>query len=117
MLPTPKRSKYKAVKTVVDGRKFDSKAEARRFIELSALLQSGHISNLRCQVAFSLAPGVKFADATRIKPGIRFVADFCYLDASKKEVIEDVKGMITPVYRLKKHLMLSVLGLHVTEVK
>lgn len=43
----PKKSKYGAVKTEVDGIKFDSKHEALRYQELRLLEQAGEITNLR----------------------------------------------------------------------
>jgi hypothetical protein len=44
-------------------------------------------------------------------------ADFVYLEtATGEQVIEDVKGMITPEYRIKAKLM-AAQGLPVTEVR
>lgn len=43
----PKKSKYGAVKTEVDGIMFDSKREASRYQELRLLEQAGEIANLR----------------------------------------------------------------------
>lgn len=37
------KNKYKAVKTTVDGIKFDSKAEARRYTQLKLLERAGQI--------------------------------------------------------------------------
>jgi hypothetical protein len=48
----PKKSKYGAVKTEVDGIMFDSKREASRYQELRLLEQAGEITNLRLQVPF-----------------------------------------------------------------
>ncbi|WP_416330384.1 DUF1064 domain-containing protein, partial [[Clostridium] innocuum] len=52
----PKKSKYGAVKTEVDGIMFDSKREASRYQELRLLEQAGEITNLRLQVPFELIP-------------------------------------------------------------
>ena len=52
----PKRSKYGAIKTEVDGIKFDSKHEASRYKELRLLEQAGEITNLRLQVPYILFP-------------------------------------------------------------
>ena len=49
----------------------------------------GEISDLRRQVAYELVPSVRFADANRAKPAIRYVADFVYVEKGA-EVIEDV---------------------------
>lgn len=55
----PKKSKYGAVKTEVDGIKFDSKREASRYQELRLLEQAGEITNLLLQVPFELIPKSK----------------------------------------------------------
>lgn len=96
--------------------KFDSRAEARRWGHLCMQLRAGEISELRRQVAYELVPAVKFADASRVKPAIRYVADFVYVEKGA-EVIEDVKGVLTPEFKLKRHLMKALLGLEVRLVK
>lgn len=110
-------AKYGNKKTVTpDGVKFDSRAEARRWGHLCMQLRAGEISDLRRQVAYELVPAVKFADASRVKPAIRYVADFVYMEKGA-EVIEDVKGVLTPEFKLKRHLMKALLGLEVRLVK
>lgn len=119
-LKTPKKpSKYRNRKTALDGITFDSEREASRYLELQALAKRGLIEDLRHQVPFELAPGVRFSDEKRAKPALRYVADFAYrLDG--REVVEDVKSSITAkaaAYRIKRHLMLAVHGIEVREVK
>jgi hypothetical protein len=47
-----------------------------------------------------------------------YVADFVYREAGKSEmIVVDVKGMRTPVYRLKRKLMLACHGIDVLEVE
>lgn len=99
-----------------DGLKFDSVAELHRWTHLCILQRAGLISDLRRQVAFELVRGVKFAGAARARPAIRYVADFVYLEHGA-EVIEDVKGVETPEFKLKRHLMLALLGREVRVVK
>lgn len=102
-------NKFGAIKTEVAGITFDSKAEARRYGQLIMLERAGHIAGLTRQVPFVLAPSVKFEGAKRIKPALRYVADFCYSDIKTgRVVVEDVKGAITPLFRVKQHLMKSV---------
>ena len=119
---TAKRSgvggaKYGNKKTVTpDGVKFDSRAEARRWGHLCMQLRAGEISELRRQVAYELVPAVKYSDASRVKQAIRYVADFVYVEKGV-EVIEDVKGVLTPEFKLKRHLMKALLGLEVRLVK
>lgn len=80
--------------------------------------QEGEIHSLECQVKFVLAESVKFANESRRKPAIKYVADFVYQEKGQL-VVEDVKSKMTrslPVYRLKKHLMKSVHGLEIREI-
>ena len=49
-------NKYGNVKVVVNGRKFDSKHEAKRYSELLLLQRAGKIRDLKCQVVFELIP-------------------------------------------------------------
>lgn len=105
-------SKYGAKKTVIDGITFDSKAEASRYSVLR-LLANGHtITDLRTQVRFDLAPSVVIQG--RKRPPMRYIADFTYMDGGKL-VVEDVKGMLTPVYKLKRHLMKAVHSIDILE--
>jgi hypothetical protein len=108
----PKRSKYGAKRTEFDGIVFASKAEATRYQELRVLERKGLISDLELQPVFELAPAVKLDGKT--KPALRYVADFRYCDkVHHGSVVEDVKGMQTQVFRIKRHLMKTVLGIEV----
>ena len=117
--PILKGRKYRNRKVTIDGITFDSKRESERYQELKALAARNLIEDLRHQVPFELAPGVKFSDESRKKPALRYVADFAYkLDG--RLVVEDVKSAITAkaaAYRIKRHLMLSVHGIEVREVR
>ena len=101
--------KYKNVKTTIDGITFDSKKESARYAELKLLARSGLIQNLRLQVPFELIPKQAGERA------VRYIADFTYTE-NGETVVEDVKGVRTDVYRLKKKLMLKVHGLRIKEV-
>jgi hypothetical protein len=109
-------SKYGARKTVLDGITFDSLAEARRWQNLRLLERGGHITNLRRQVAYELAPAVLLAGAKRKKPAIRFIADFVY-QSGAATIVEDVKGVVLPVFRMKLHLMKTVHNIDVLVTK
>lgn len=104
-----KPSKYRSKRTTVDGITFASKAEARRYGELKLLERAGKIQGLELQPRFDLVVmGRKVA---------RYVADFAYTErATGKPVLEDVKGMKTPVYRLKAKLMQALYGITISEV-
>lgn len=87
--------KYHAQRTSVDGIVFASKAEAKRYAEL-LLLQKAHlIRELILQPRYTLSVGKE--------PIGEYVADFEYVDvATDRLVTEDVKGVLTPIYRWKK---------------
>lgn len=100
-------SKYRAVKTVVDGITFASKAEAKRYQEIKWLLFSGKIERCSRQNRFPLlVNGVKIGD---------YVADFVYWE-NGKQVVEDVKGFKTPLYRWKKKHFEAQYGVAITEI-
>lgn len=88
----PKRAKYHNQKITVDGITFDSKAEARRYRELQAMQQAGAIRWFSRQPSF-LLPGA-----------IRYRPDFLVCDRDGRIYAEDVKGMETPEFKLKKKL-------------
>lgn len=116
--PAPKRSKYRSQKVEQDGIKFDSKKEARRWAELEIMQAEGQISGLKRQVPFVLAPAVKLEGEARTKPALRYVADFVYMQDGA-QTVEDCKSAPTrklPAYRMKRHLMATVLGIHIKEV-
>lgn len=100
-------SKFRAVKVIdpVDG-KFDSKAEYARWVELKLLEKAGRISQLMRQRAFPL----EVVDHQG-KPQVigKYVSDFTYFRESDGELeVEDVKGVITPMFRWKsKHFLIQ----------
>lgn len=112
-----RRSKYGAVKTTVDGIQFDSKAESRRYAHLKLLERAGEITDLQLQPVFELAPSVKYKNAKRATPALRYCADFCYVNRSGEKIFEDCKGMINRVYLVKKHLVMAKFGIEIVEVK
>ena len=103
-------AKYNNTKIRVDGRLFDSKAEAARWQELSLLERAGEITELERQVEYELIPKQKGERA------VKYVADFRYKDHEGKTVVEDTKGVRTPVYILKRKLLLWVHGIRIREV-
>lgn len=94
-------SKYRAKKTVIDGIKFDSKKEAKRYIALKELEKKGNIEKLMLQPRFLLQEG--FRKNGKAYRKIEYVADFMY-EQDGKLIIEDVKGIKTDVYKLKQKL-------------
>lgn len=103
------------VPTEVDGIKFDSTGEARRWAALSTMAKLGHIKNLRRQVSFTLQ-GQDGPITTEKGNPRRMVVDFAYIDQKGREVVEDFKGWETPESELKRDI-LRAQGVHVRVVK
>lgn len=104
--------KFNAVKTVIDGIKFASKAEAHRYSELKMLEKAGRIYGLITQPSFALKVNEEIVG--------RYVADFQYCVVGKSNgmfgTIEDVKGMKTALYKLKKKMVEAQYGITITEI-
>ena len=107
--------KYGNQRTVVDGITFDSKKEATRYAELKLLQRAGEIFDLQRQVPFTLIPK-QTRDGKVIERPCVYKADFVYKEKDGTEVVEDVKGVCTKEYRIKKKLMLWQFGIIVKEV-
>jgi hypothetical protein len=114
--PITSKRKYRNKVCEFGGEKFDSAKELKRYRDLMILQDIGMIAGLTRQVPFVLAPGVLIAGERRKRPAIRYILDFLYTTGDGSMVHEDVKGMQTPVYRLKKHLMKTVHNIDVKEV-
>lgn len=107
-LEAPRRAnKYHAVKTEVDGVVFDSKAEAKRYGELKLLGRGGYIRNLELQPTFVFAIGGKAI--------FKYLADFRYFEGQTR-VVEDVKGLQTAVFRLKRKIIEAHFNIKITVV-
>lgn len=105
-------SKYRAKKTTVDGITFDSKREANRYLVLKGMEEDGAIEGLRRQVRYELVPAFD-VDGKHYRP-VYYVADFVYVEDGK-EVVEDVKGVRTDVYKLKGKLFARRYGMNIKE--
>jgi len=105
--------------------RFDSKKEARRFDELTAMLKAGRIRGLKLQPQFTLQEAYTTVDGVRVR-AIRYQADFSYELAVERHrdetewvpVVEDVKSRATKtrVYAMKKKLMQERFGIDIQEV-
>ena len=110
------RNKYHNRKT----KGFDSAKEWRRNQELEALQRAGEISELNRQVPFVLMPSYTISDETtkqgfRTVREIRYIADFTYRLKDGTRIIEDVKGMQTEVFKIKRKLLERKIALGVIE--
>lgn len=108
-----KQNKYKAKKNIVDGIKFDSIKESNRYIQLRQMEKLGVISNLQRQVKYELQPSFNF-EGTTIR-SINYIADFVY-ELDGQEVIEDVKGVRTKEYLLKKKMFIYKYKKNIKEI-
>jgi hypothetical protein len=109
----PRRGKFNAVRTTVDGITFASKAEARRYQELRLLEKAGQISSLMLQPKYQIViNGVNVCT---------YIADFSYVEPTGERTwarrLEDVKGVKTPVYNLKKKLMKAIHNIDILETR
>jgi hypothetical protein len=99
--------KYGAIATELDGIRFASRREAARYAQLRVRALAGEIANLQLQPTFDLHAlgGIKVA---------RYVADFAYRDERTQQlVVEDVKGVKTPVFKLKAKWLKAEHGIEV----
>lgn len=99
-------SKYRNIKTQIDGITFDSKKEASRYVDLKLLERAGQIRNLRLQV-----PYIFTHNDTKI---CTYRADFVY-EEGRRSIVEDVKGKRTRDYMIKRNLMRAFYGIEILE--
>lgn len=102
-------SKYGARKQEVDGFVFDSIAEATWYQGLRLLERAGEIKNLELQPKFDVIVNGKHI--------CNYFADFRYIDTQTGEtIVEDVKGVRTDVYIIKKKLVEAIYKIKIHEV-
>lgn len=104
------RTKYNSTKVKIDGYTLDSKAEAKRYSELCLLRKVRAIDQFEIHPKFPIViNGVNVCTV---------VLDFQYWDESlRTTVYEDVKGVDTPMSRLKRKLVKAVYGIDVTIIR
>ena len=95
MIGKKPKSKYGARKTSVDGISFDSQAEANYYCKLKILLQKGEIDGFCRQARFLVT------DGNDGEKGTEYVTDFIIFCRDGTYRIVDVKGVQTPVFKLK----------------
>ena len=100
------KNKYHNTKVEINGIKFDSIKEGERYHELYLLQKAGEISDLRLQEEFVLQNAYRSPETGEKIRAIKYLADFTY-EVNGERIIEDAKGMKTPVYQIKKKMMES----------
>jgi hypothetical protein len=103
-------NKFRNQPVEIDGHRFASKKEAKRYCELKLLQKAGEISNLEIQPRFKLLIN---GSALKYESGRQatYVADFAYFDPSReRRIVEDVKSPATktPLYKLKRALVEAI---------
>lgn len=98
------KNKYNAIKVEHDNIKFASKAEGKRYLELKLLRREGWIRYFLMQVPFNLPGNVKYK------------CDFFIVWKDGSITVEDVKGVKTPVYILKKKQVEEIYNIKIEEV-
>ena len=91
-----KPSKYRAIKTKVDGITFDSRKEAEYYGTLKFLLRAGEIDGFCIQPRFVLTENSEKATEYR--------ADFIIFRNGGYEIV-DVKGLQTSEFKLKMKML------------
>lgn len=97
----------------IDGKHFASTAEAVRYIHLKDMEAAGTIEQLECQPRFPVQINNLLVTT--------YVADFRYRVVDDRgtvlrTTVEDVKGMMTDVYKLKKKLVEASHGFAIAEI-
>ena len=103
-------NKYKVSdksRRTLDGITFASLKEMKRYCELKILLKARQITGLRYQVPFILQDGFVF-EGKKIQ-SIKYIADFVYQESGKL-VVEDTKGIETPVFKIKRKMFINRYG-------
>lgn len=107
-----RKRKFNNTIVTLDGHRFDSKAESRRYLVLRDMAIKRQITDLQ------IHPKYKFEGVLTEKGRpYTYCADFVYYDKRTNEiVVEDVKGMKTAVYKMKKSLMKYFYNISVKEI-
>ncbi len=98
-------NKYRNKPTEVDGVTFASKREAKYYTDLKLLERAGEIRQLELQPRFKCV-----IDGKKI---CTYVADFAFREKDGRYRVLDVKGVETPVFKIKRKLV-EALFPHVT---
>lgn len=108
-------NKFGAIPCEVDGIRFDSTKEARRWGELRLMERAGEIRNLRRQVPIPLE-GRDGPIKTRTGRQMRLTVDFTYEDRRLgwATVYEDAKGHPTRDYEVRRAVA-AAMGVEVRE--
>jgi hypothetical protein len=101
------RTKMQSVECVVDGIKFQSRLEGRRYVQLKQMAQAGLIKDLELQAEFLIQGEVKDPYTHKKLKPINYYGDFLYTDpVTGQKICEDTKGYATELFRVKWKLVI-----------
>ena len=110
-------NKYHATKIDSADGKFDSALEYKRWVYLKTLEAEGTIKNLVRQVPYTLIPTL-YKDGKVLYRECKYVSDFEYdIVSTGEHIVEDVKGIVLPIFKIKQKLMYDKFGVEVRIVK
>ena len=100
------KSKFQSVECVIDGIRFQSRLEARRYTQLKQMEQEGIIHNLVLQPKFLIQEKFKDPYTGKVYQPIHYIGDFMYTDQTGQKIVEDAKGFSTETFKLKFKLVI-----------
>jgi len=113
-----KKSKFGNIKVEADGYIFDSKWEYEHYCELKLKQRAGLIRSLMVKQSFVVSNEIVLY-GKKHKARI-YIADFTYFEndteGNSQFVVVDTKGVKTPEYILKRHLMKERNNIEIREV-
>ena len=104
VIKLPIKHKFNAKPQTIDNQRFASKKEAKRYLELKELKRTGEVLFFFTQARLPI-----------VKTNAKYVCDFVVFWKDQTITIEDVKGIKTEVYKLKKKLIESEYPFMITE--
>ncbi len=121
--------KYGAKSVVIGGIRFPSTGEGNRYLYLKDCARRGIIRDLQLQVPFELYPPIYEPKLLKRGPrkgqtvngrllweGITYISDFVYTLPDGTQVVEDFKGVQTPVFKIKRRLLKERCGIELRVV-
>jgi hypothetical protein len=91
----------------MEGIRFASRKEAKKYKELSLMVKAGMLVRVDRQVRYPL---IVNGDKICV-----YIADFITYDFEGNRKVIDIKGFLTPVYKIKKKLMKAIYGIDIIE--
>ena len=101
--------KYNNKKTVYNGFTYDSKREAEYAMKLDKLIETGEVLSYEKQVRYDIHVKDKYIAF--------YKADFVVKYKDGREEVVDIKGLVLPIFKLKKKLVEVIHGIEILVIK